>query len=85
MAQTVTVELTTEQVDKLVADGSVVYPEKTPTELRDMVAEAAKHVGIFTLAETWALTVYRQQADVGKAAAKAAHEALFPPTDVFDQ
>jgi hypothetical protein len=81
MAKTVTVELTSEQVQQMLFDGRAVYPNASNAELEEMVVEAAKYHGIFTLAREWRAQRVRQTETVTRKQELAEHETLFPPTD----
>ena len=79
MAKTVTVTLTTEQVQQMLADARALYPDESNADLEARVEDAAKHQGIYTLAGQWRMARVREEENANRQAEQAAHDALFPP------
>lgn len=77
------VELTQAQVDKMIADGSVIYPAESPGELQARV-DASATDGVWRLATQWAGRRYDIENQAGRDAAIAEHEQLFPGTVAFE-
>ena len=45
----------------MIVDGRALYPDKSNAELEDMVEEAAKYEGIYTLARQWRVAAVRKE------------------------
>lgn len=82
MARTIIVELTTEQVQQMVADARVIYPEATNAELEAKVDEAAT-IGVYDLAGQWRMLRVQHFENVNRATEQAEHDALFPTPEAL--